>query len=240
MFVPGLRTFARARRAIGLRTRNSPLSAHCVEFTIHPRPDRGQGRGRWRRRGDWPRTGEDRVSACSKPAPQRGTEGPALGRDVIRLEAVDHRGVGANEVPFVGEQRHRLVERLLAEFDKVSQFGRPRWWSLEEHSGWGKTRIVQELYRRLAAQRQPGAKYWPPSLHPQAPVAGGAGPLMSMRKKVIPETLTRKREAVPQWFWWGISCAERSGTAVQALADDLTQFADHEVGLEQKIGRASC
>jgi hypothetical protein len=142
--------------------------------------------------------------------------------------------VGANEPPFVGKQRHELVERLLAEFDHVSRSGTPRWWSLEEHSGWGKTRIVQELYRRLAAERQSGAKYWPPSLRPQAPGAGEAGPLMSMRKKVIPETLIREREAVPQWFWWGISCATRSGTPVQALVDDLTQFVEHQVGLEQR------
>ena len=142
--------------------------------------------------------------------------------------------LGANEPPFVGEQRHELVERLLAEFDHVSQSGRPRWWSLEEHSGWGKTRIVQELYRRLAAERQPGAKYWPPSLLPRAPVLGNAGPWMSMRRRVYPEQVVPEHEAVPQWFWWGISCATRSGTPVQALADDLTQFVEHQVGLEQR------
>src|SRR5450759_1800794 len=142
--------------------------------------------------------------------------------------------LGANEPPFVGEQRHELVERLLAEFDHVSQSGRPRWWSLEEHSGWGKTRIVQELYRRLAAERQPGAKYWPPSLLPRAPVLGNAGPWMSMRRRVYPEQVVPEHEAVPQWFWWGISCATRSGTPVQALADDLTQFSAHQVGLEQR------
>jgi hypothetical protein len=140
---------------------------------------------------------------------------------------VDLGGVGAYEQPFVGEQRHKLVGRLLTEFDHVSQSGRPRWWSLEEHSGWGKTRIVQELYRRLATERQTGAKYWPPSMLPQAPVATNAGSLMSlmsMRKKVIPEPVVPEHEAVPQWFWWGISCAARSGTPVQALAGDLAQF----------------
>jgi len=147
---------------------------------------------------------------------------------------VDSSGVGANGAPFVGEQRHKLVERLLAEFDHVSQFGKPRWWSLEEHSGWGKTRIVQELYRRLAAERQPGAKYWPTSLLPQAPVLEDAGPWMAMRRRVSPEEVIPEHAAVPQWFWWGISCATRSGTPVQALADDLTQFVEHQVGLEQR------
>ena len=150
---------------------------------------------------------------------------------------MDRSGVGAHEPPFVGEQRRELVGRLLAEFDLVSQSGTPRWWSLEEDSGWGKTRIVHELYRRLAAERQTGAKYWPPSLLPQAPVAKDAGSLMSlmsMRKQVIPELVVPEPEAVPQWFWWGISCATRSGTPVQALAADLAQFVDHQVGLEQR------
>src|SRR5664280_383056 len=157
-----------------------------------------------------------------------------LGRDVARLKIVNLRRVGTDEPPFVGQQRHELVDRLLAEFDDVGQSGSPRWWSLEERSGWGKTRTVQELYRRLAAERQPGTKYWPPSLLPQAPAVSKAGPLMSLRKKVIPETLLCEREAVPQWFWWGISCTTRSGTAVQALAADLTQFVEHQVGLEKR------
>ncbi|NMM35066.1 MAG: ATP-binding protein, partial [Phycicoccus sp.] len=150
---------------------------------------------------------------------------------------MDRSGVGAYESPFVGEQRRQLVARLLAEFDNVSQSGTPRWWSLEEDSGWGKTRIIHELYRRLAAERQNGAKYWSPALLPQAPVAKNAGSLtslMSLRKKVIPESVAPELEAVPQWFWWGISCATRSGTPVQALAADLTQFADHQVGLDQR------
>ena len=147
---------------------------------------------------------------------------------------MDLSRAGAIEPPFVGEPRHELVERLLAEFDHVSQSGTPRWWSLEEGSGWGKTRIVQELYRRLSAERQAGARYWPPSLLPQAPVVNNAGPLMSMRKTVIPEPVIPEDEAVPQWFWWGISCATRSGTPVQALAGDLTQFVEHQVSLGQR------
>jgi hypothetical protein len=116
---------------------------------------------------------------------------------------VDLSRAGAVEPPFVGEPRHELVERLLADFDHVSESGTPRWWSLEEHSGWGKTRIVQELYRRLAAERQSGAKYWPPTLLPQPPVGNNAGPSMSLRKRVLPAQVIPDHGAVPQWFWWG-------------------------------------
>ena len=115
---------------------------------------------------------------------------------VVRLEIVDIGRVGAGEPPFVSEQRHELVDRLLAEFDRVCQSGTPQWWSIEGHSGWGKTRLIQELYRRLAAERQSGAEYWPLSFLPEASIAKNAGPLMSMRKRVYPEQVVREHEAV--------------------------------------------
>ena len=153
---------------------------------------------------------------------------------VVTVETVEMTRGAANEPPFVGQQRQELVERLLSEFDQVCQSGTPRWCSLEERSGWGKTRIVQEFYRRLAAQRQFGAKYWPPSVLAQDPAVKNPGPAMILRKRVYPKDVVPEYGAVPQWFWWGISCATRSGTAVQALADDLSQFAQHQVGLEQR------
>jgi hypothetical protein len=147
---------------------------------------------------------------------------------------VDGTGVRGKEPPFVGDQRRGLVDRLLADFDRVSESGTPRWWSLEANSGWGKTRIVQGFYRRLAEQRQPGAAYWPPSLIPDVLDATIAGASTSMRKRVYPEEVVRQPNMVPQWFWWGISCATRSGTPVQALADDLTQFVAHGNALEKR------
>ena len=81
---------------------------------------------------------------------------------------------------------------MLADFDQVSESGTPRWWSLEGHPGWGKTRIVQEFYRRLAAERQPGDRYWPLSLIPDDLVADGAGVSTVMRKRVYPEQVLRR------------------------------------------------
>ncbi|HEY8706801.1 MAG TPA: tetratricopeptide repeat protein, partial [Burkholderiaceae bacterium] len=150
------------------------------------------------------------------------------------MDATDR---GAKEPPFVGDERRELVDRLLADFDQLSESGTPRWWSLEGHSGWGKTRIVQEFYRRLAAERQAGLPYWPPSLTPDVPLAKRIGLATSMRKRVYPEQVVREPDAVPTWFWWGIACAVRSGTPVQALADDLTQFTQHQVGLQRRWGQ---
>ena len=147
---------------------------------------------------------------------------------------VDGNSVRDEEPPFVGDQRRDLVDRLLADFDRVSESGTPRWWSLEANSGWGKTRIVQEFYRRLAERRQHGAGYWPPSLIPDVLDATIAGASTSMRKRVYPEQVVRQPNVVPEWFWWGISCATRSGTPVQALAEDLTQFEAHRDALERR------
>jgi hypothetical protein len=66
-------------------------------------------------------------------------------------------------VPFVGEGRIQLVERLASEFDRVCRDGVPQWWSLEANTGWRKTRIIQEFYARLAAA-QGGLRYWPESI----------------------------------------------------------------------------
>ena len=145
--------------------------------------------------------------------------------------------MAAKESPFVGQERHELVNRLLAEFEKVAESGTPRWCSLEAPPGWGKTRIVQEFYRRLAAEQQPGAQYWPPSLIPEGPPAKNVGLSTSMRKRVYPEQVIPEQDAVPQWFWWGIACTTRSGTPVQALADDMTQFLQHKVGLQRRWGQ---
>jgi tetratricopeptide (TPR) repeat protein len=147
---------------------------------------------------------------------------------------VEKSGVGPDEPPFVGERRIALVDSLMVEFDQVCRSRTPRWWSLEAHSGWGKTRVVQEFYRRLAAERQSGAHYWPPSILPEASIVTRAGPSTFLRKRVYPEQVVRDPEAAPQWFWWGISCATRSGAPVQALADDLTQFAAHQEALETR------
>jgi hypothetical protein len=54
--------------------------------------------------------------------------------------------------PFVGESRIKLVDGLVLVLDEVETRCEARWVSLEAPSGWGKTRVAQELYARLAAR----------------------------------------------------------------------------------------
>lgn len=140
------------------------------------------------------------------------------------------------ELPFVGDDRQELVSRLLRAFDETRYSSTPRFITLEAGIGWGKTRVLHELYRRLAAERQPAAGYWPPSILgavSEADAVSLATP-EGRRKRLYPASFAPQSEgATPHWFWWGISAtARRGGRAVQALADDLTQIEAHTTALE--------
>ena len=113
--------------------------------------------------------------------------------------------------------------------------GVPRWVSLEAGTGWGKTRLVQEFYGVLAA-RGTAPAYWPPTLW-SAVAQGDQGSLANVERRrnlLHPEVVRPDPGAVPNWFWWGITCGSRSGTASQALLQDLGQFEGHRAGLEAR------
>jgi tetratricopeptide (TPR) repeat protein len=149
---------------------------------------------------------------------------------------VDQRATHAGgQQALLGQGPKALVAELLSAYDHARTSGTPVWVSLEGSSGWGKTRLVQELYRTMAA-RQTAPRYWPASI--QASVAAGVGDEMerleARRKHIAPRFVAPDDGAVPEWFWWGISCSRRSGSEAQALAQDLTQFAAHAPGLEAR------
>lgn len=124
-----------------------------------------------------------------------------------------------------GAGRHDLVDRIVAAYDEVAAGGAPRWISLEAPSGWGKTRIVQEVYARLATTRQDETgRYWPPTL---TDGSAGRGDILRDRKTVAPAEVEREAGSVPAYFWWGIGAFERSGIPSVALSQDLRQFDGH-------------
>lgn len=130
---------------------------------------------------------------------------------------------------FLGADRHALVDELAAYADDVSASCTPRWVSIEANTGWGKTRLIQELYGRLAVQ-QPDPKYWPASVFPE----DEATQRSSLRKQLHPTTFNVPDGAVPTWFWWAISCGSRSGSPFQALAEDIQQFRAHATALDRR------
>jgi tetratricopeptide (TPR) repeat protein len=139
----------------------------------------------------------------------------------------------SQEPPFGGSSRVLLVDGLVAIFDQVKQSSEPIWVSLEAPPGWGKTRVAQEFFKRIAAgQKPPG--YWPPSILGAAVNQGMAEGPERRRKRVFPESFDRWAGAEMDWFWWGISCSlRRGGTPSQALVEDLAQLEQHAAGLDR-------
>lgn len=97
---------------------------------------------------------------------------------------------------FVG--RERLLERLLSAWREV-RGGRagPRAVVLLAEPGLGKTRLAQELYRRLVALEQDGAGYWPREL-------GREGDNL----KVNPDEGSSDAAGAMSFLWWGIRLSD--------------------------------
>ena len=115
-----------------------------------------------------------------------------------------------------------MVDGLVSIYDRVLRDGRPCLVSLEAPSGWGKTRVGREFYRRLVARR-PMPRYWPDEIND--PDQG--------RKAVRPAKFEKGRGALPEFFWWGIACSVRNGQSTGMLREDLQQLDDHKVFLEE-------
>ncbi len=125
---------------------------------------------------------------------------------------------------FVGPDRCALVERLEQAFDRVAERREPQLISLEAPQGWGKTRIVQVFYERLAV-RQPEPAYWPPAL-----VAPDEPGWLKVRKRVAPETF--RRGADMPWMWWGLRCGQSETHELEnVLARDVGHLDLHFTGL---------
>jgi len=152
------------------------------------------------------------------------------------------------EPPFLGESRIRLVDGLLAVLAETETRRETRWVSLEAPSGWGKTRVAQALYARLAAHPGAGAtpgaddpgpgRYWPATILEATDAT--PGDVSSRRKRVFPDPARFERApgALPGFFWWGIACEQRSsGTASQSLLEDLQQIEAHAVYLDAAWAR---
>jgi tetratricopeptide (TPR) repeat protein/Cdc6-like AAA superfamily ATPase len=100
---------------------------------------------------------------------------------------------------FVGQDREAVLGRLMSDWEHCRAEGRTTMVVLEGQSGSGKTRIVQELYRRLAdAQDQ---LYWPPDalLPPSTKPLADAG-------LIVPRPFKRRPGVDLPYAWVPVSC----------------------------------
>jgi hypothetical protein len=104
---------------------------------------------------------------------------------------------------FVEVGRVEHVDRLEQAYRALSADGsaRPALISLESRSGYGKTRIVQEFYRRIARDQA----YWPSSLVVEH---GGA---QQARKRIGFSTFTKPQGAALPFMWLALDCELETG-----------------------------
>jgi tetratricopeptide (TPR) repeat protein len=128
----------------------------------------------------------------------------------------------------VGADRHTEVDRLVSLFDRIRSEASPMLVVYIAPSGWGKTRIIQEFYHRLAAS-QPEPRYWPASLVPE-PANGtpGLADLTVGRKTVRHATFSVPEDARVPWLWLASPSARLGdGSPAPALGHLSTQVAPH-------------
>ncbi len=135
---------------------------------------------------------------------------------------------------FVGGDRLKMVEQLVRAFHEVessakSLNGPSRLVALVAPTGEGKTRIIQEFYRRLAAEQVPPA-YWPSEIVPRD------ADWMHGRKQVAVQSFSPEKGASLPWLYWSVSCQRRAdGSYAQAIFDDVTQFSAHVEHLYDRL-----
>ncbi len=133
---------------------------------------------------------------------------------------------------FVGSERLEIVDAIVAQYDACVTENRPHLVSITAEVGWGKTRIVQELYGRLQKDRQPNGRYWTGDLLDvdDDPMRG--------RKVIYPLSAEPDHDAQLPWLWWGLRCeVDSGGRRVRALFNDRAQLQVHLAGLIDAASR---
>ena len=128
---------------------------------------------------------------------------------------------------FVGEARVKAVQTIIDGFKAVKE-GASRIITVEGPMGFGKTRVVQEVYAKLASEQQDSPKYWPPYLTGNSEFSSELGRRLETRGLVSPCASNTTTNAVMEWIWWGLSCRQvESGAQLSAMSSAQNQLLQH-------------
>lgn len=135
---------------------------------------------------------------------------------------------------FVGTDRAEALDYLTRCYDGIAAGNGPFVVTLEAPMGMGKTRVVQELYAVLAAGRQSGVPYWPPT------VADINEHLLTARKRIAPERFLAPGGASLPWLWWAINChVSHVGSPLQSLQTAAPQLEAHAEAIQSEVAKKS-
>ncbi|WP_336082110.1 tetratricopeptide repeat protein [Nocardia sp. SSK8] len=142
---------------------------------------------------------------------------------------MENNTAGRSTTPaFTGHSRAGVVDGLGAVWGRLPEVPRRTWISLEGAPGAGKTRIVHEFYRRLAAGQQ-GPAYWPPT------ILGEDEPI-GPRKVAGPTAWERPAGALPGYLWLGFSGRRGDGLPEIQLSAELRQIDAHFPLVQRRAG----
>lgn len=140
---------------------------------------------------------------------------------------------------FVGQQHQEVLRAIQQRWEGIlaGDEAGPRLITLVGHQGVGKSRIIKEFYRHIAARQSPPS-YWPAEI-----LAEGrrrSRDPMPERKVLGPVAATWPANALPDFLWWEFEGdVSSSGSASPALLAGEARLKKHEPALWEAYLRRS-
>lgn len=128
----------------------------------------------------------------------------------------------------MGANRRKFVTELANLVSAVQVGNIPSIVTIEAPSGWGKTRIVKELYTHLANKQK--SNYWPQKIASIEPNSS----IEVQRKEIEPVDFTlRQSNSLPDFMWIGVTCTHRQSHC-EILNDVNRQLEMHKIFIDAK------
>lgn len=137
----------------------------------------------------------------------------------------------------IGDGHQKVLSELWDSYHRANSSQTVQMVVIEGPTGFGKTRVVHEFYRQLAA-RQSEPQYWPEALSGGLETSTPDG-WMKLRKRPYPDVFEVPPRAKLEWFWWGLICSQQpNGERTQSLWAGKSQFHSHleKFGRSQSLG----
>lgn len=135
---------------------------------------------------------------------------------------------------FFGADRQRILGEMLEKWRLAAFTASPQLMFLVGEPGYGKTKLVHEFYRSLAAEQKTPA-YWPESIGELETVQDLSISLRNTRKLVFPEDFEIQGSSTPEFLWLGTVLADNGGVHTDSGLDDIIkQLSFHLAPLMQK------